>query len=111
MTWTSVHFDDPERTYDVDYKFHKGYRGRGPSWSSPGEPPEPDEVELLHVTPKPEELFPFWAPVEAIAKEYERIELEVLEGHDQEWDGPDPDYAYESRRDDPPEPPWSDYCD
>lgn len=100
MPWMTVYFDEPERSYEVQYRWLPGFPGRGPSWSSPGEPPYPPEVDLLAVDPKPEHLFPCWAPPEAITAEYARIEQFVFDGHDVEDDGPDPDEAYERRRDD-----------
>jgi hypothetical protein len=90
-------------TLAITYDYSPGYPGRGPDLHQPGEPPEPAELSFVSATVidhdqnhVPDEK------ARELAQEYLDSDAGYREAvaHAEETSGPDPDYLYDSQRDD-----------
>lgn len=79
-----------EYDLEVEYSYHPGYPARGPSYSSGGEPSEPPEVEFdLPI------LLRTSLPFALTSSEADALYTWLIETHNPDDFGPDPDYARE----------------
>jgi hypothetical protein len=87
-------------TLEIEYSFVQGWAGSRPSFSNPGEPPEPDEVDLISARLiKGDGLEPTDDRVQEWAREWLHGDG-YHEACAHAKQGPDPDRLYDQRRDD-----------